>query len=312
LKIEESKWVILKSQFVHLSFKEIVMKPVIAGVLLFTVLHSFAQTGSEIYLFDLKSRKGQVTITNPVNITKHKGYDNQPSFDAENSLIYYSSINEDGRSDIKTYNYKRKEAKSFTTTSEREYSPTLTPDKSFISCIIQRDNSAQDLGKYPLGGGESEVIISSLIVGYHAWMDNSNLALFVLGDTTTLHLYQLPTNKDIVLASDIGRSLHKIPGMRGLSFIQKTADKDWLIKKVDLNTKEISTITKTIPGREDITWTGDGLIISSDGESLFVFNPGKDLSWRKVEVKMGKEILKGVTRLAISQDGEKLAVVVAE
>ena len=39
------------------------MKTVIAGVLMFAVLHSFAQTGSEIYLFDLKSKKGQVTIT---------------------------------------------------------------------------------------------------------------------------------------------------------------------------------------------------------------------------------------------------------
>ena len=288
------------------------MKVIVTVALVFSELIGFSQTGSEIYLFDMKIKKGQVTITNPVNITKHKGYDNQPSFDADNALIYYSSFNDDGRSDIKAYNYKRKETKSFTSTLEREYSPTLTPDKAFVSCIIQRENNAQDLGKYPMGGGEPEVIISNLIVGYHAWMDNSNLALFVLGDTSTLHLYQLPTHKDIVVASNIGRSLHKIPGIRALSFIQKTAEKDWLVKKVDLSTQKISTLTKTIPGREDIAWTADGLIISSDGEGLFVFNPGKDLTWRKVDVKVGKDILKGVTRLAVSPDGEKLAVVVAE
>ncbi len=288
------------------------MKIIITGVLIFTALNSFAQTGSEIYLFDLKSKKGQVTISNPINITNHKGYDNQPSFDADNTLIYYSSFNEDGRSDIKTYNYQKKETKSFTTTQEREYSPTLTPDKYFISCIIQRDNNVQDLGKYPVNGGTPDVIIDNMIVGYHAWMDNSNLALFVLGEPNTLHLYQLPTHKDIVLASDIGRSLHKIPGARDFSFIQKTAEKDWLIRKVDLSTQKITTITKTIPGKEDIAWTVDGLILSSDGEKLFVFNPGTDLSWREVEIKAGKEILKGVTRLAVSQKGDKLAVVVAE
>lgn len=288
------------------------MKAIVTGVLLFVVVTGFSQSGSEIYLFDLKSKKGQVTITNPVNITKHKGYDNQPSFDAENNLIYYSSFNEEGRADVKTYNYKKNETNSFTNTPEREYSPTLTPDMYFISCIIQRDNNTQDLGKYPLGGGDPEVIISNLIVGYHAWMDNSNLALFVLGEPNTLHLYQLPTHKDIVLASDIGRSLHKIPGAHGFSFIQKTAEKDWLIKKVDLGTQKISTITKAIPGQEDIAWTIDGLILSSDGENIFVFNPGEDLTWRKVEVKMGKEILKGVTRLAVSQKGDKLAVVIAE
>ena len=288
------------------------MKIIITGVLMFTVVQSFAQTGSEIYLFDLKSKKGQVTITNPVNITNHNGYDNQPSFDADNSLIYYSSFDEDGRSDIKTYNYKKKETKSFTTTKEREYSPTLTPDKYFISCIIQRDSNAQDLGKYPVGGGTPDVIINNLIVGYHAWMDNSNLALFILGDPNTLHLYRLPTRKDTVLASNIGRSLHKIPGTQSFSFIQKTADKDWLIKKVDLISYKISTITKTIPGQEDIAWTSDGLILTSDGERLFVFNPGKDLSWREVDIKAGKEIFKGVTRLAVSQRGDKLAVVIAE
>lgn len=288
------------------------MKTIVIGVLLFVATSTFAQTGSEIYLFDLKSKKGEVTIANPINITKHKGYDNQPSFDTENSLIYYSSFNEDGRADLKTYNYKKKETKSFTTTQEREYSPTLTPDKHFISCIIQRDNNAQDLGKYPVVGGAPDVIINNMIVGYHAWMDNSHLALFVLGDPNTLHLYQLPTREDTVLANNIGRSLHKIPGEQGFSFVHKVSEKEWLIKKVDLSSLKISTITATLPGHEDIAWIGDSLIITSDGEKIFVFNPGKDSAWREVEIKGGKEFLKGVTRLAVSPRGNKLAIVVSE
>ncbi len=288
------------------------MKALVTLILFFMATAVFAQPGSEIYVFDLKNKKGNVTLSNPVNITNHKGYDNQPSFDADHSLIYYSSFNDDGRSDIKTYNYKNKETKSFTITQEREYSPTLTPDKQFISCIIQRDNNAQDLGKYPVGGGTPDVIINNLIVGYHAWMDNSNLALFVLGEPNTLHVYQLPTREDKILANGIGRSLHKIPGERAFSFIQKVSEKEWLIKKVDLNTFKISTITSTLPGHEDITWTGDGLILSSDGEKIFSFQPGKDKEWKEVVIKTGKENLKGVTRLAVSQDGERLAVVVAE
>jgi len=43
-----------------------------------------------------------------------------------------------------------------------------------------------------------------------------------------------------------------------------------------------------------------------------VFKPGKDAAWREVTIKSGKEILKGVTRLAVSQKGDKLAVVVTE
>ncbi|MEJ0031081.1 MAG: hypothetical protein WDO15_12190 [Bacteroidota bacterium] len=72
---------------------------------------------------------------------------------------------------------------SITGTSEREFSPTVTPDKQFLSCIIQRDDGVQDLGKYPIDGGDPALIIDNLKVGYHVWVDNSHLALFVLGET---------------------------------------------------------------------------------------------------------------------------------
>ncbi len=54
-------------------------------VLLFVLisLKSFGQTGSEILLFDLSAKKGKLTLSNPKNITTHKGYDNQPSFRQE-------------------------------------------------------------------------------------------------------------------------------------------------------------------------------------------------------------------------------------
>jgi hypothetical protein len=288
------------------------MKPILAGILILIGFNGLAQTGSEIYLFDLISKNGAVTLSNPTNITNRKGYDNQPSFDVTNSLVYYSSFNEEGRSDIKTYQYKTGETKSFTLTKEREYSPTLTPDKKFISCIIQRDNNAQDLGKYPISGGDPVIIINNMIVGYHAWMDNDRLALFILGEPNTLHFFQVSGGKDTILAKNIGRSLHKIPGMNAFSYVQKMADKNGVINKVDLKTFETTTITAVITGHEDIAWTPDGTIISSDGEKIFVFTPGVDKAWREADIKAGKDILKSVTRLAVSGDGKKLAVVVSE
>ena len=119
-----------------------------------TSFTAIAQMGSEILLFDLKIKKNKITLSNPKNITNHPGYDNQPGFNRDEPVVYYSSFNDEGRSDIKSYNYQTGVTTSVTTTNEREYSPTQTPDKNYISCIIQRDNGAQDLGKYPLTGGE--------------------------------------------------------------------------------------------------------------------------------------------------------------
>src|SRR5258708_2960861 len=204
------------------------MKKLLACLVLPVAIDAFGQAGSEIFLFDLHIRKDNVSIDNPKNITNHKGYDNQPFFHTDKPLIYYASFNDDGRSDIKFYNYKTEETKALTQTLEKEYSPTLTLDKEFISCIIQRDDGAQDLGKYPVAGGEPTIIINNLIVGYHVWADNSHLGLFVLGANgapNELHYFRLPTKSDTIVAQDIGRSLHKVPNETAISFIHKISEK---------------------------------------------------------------------------------------
>ncbi len=279
-------------------------------LILVGVTAASAQTGSEILLFDLKIKKNKVTISNPKNISNHPGYDNQPGFNREEPIVYFSSFNEDGRSDIRAYNYEKNELSSLTQTQEREYSPTHTPDKGFISCIIQRDNGAQDLGKYPLDGGDPVVIIDNLIVGYHAWADNSHLALFVLGEPNTLHYMRLPTKEDTILAQNVGRSLHRIPG-GGISFVHKISATDWQVKKLDSKTMTITTLAPTLPGREDLAWSPNGFIFSSDGSKIFILNPAEKV-WREIQITSGQELLKGVTRLAVSAKGDKLAVVVAE
>ncbi len=273
---------------------------------------SFAQAGSEIFLFDLSVKKDKVSISNPVNITNHKGYDNQPFFHPDKPIIYYSSFNDDGRADIRSYDYKTKKTTSITETPEKEYSPTVTLDKQSLSCIIQRDNGAQDLGKYPIDGGEPTVIIDNLTVGYHVWADNSHVGLFVLGTPNTLHYVLLPMKRDTVLAQNIGRSLHRVPGESAISFIQKISDNEWRIKKLNSQTMKISDVGVTVTGHEDLAWLSDGKILMSDGPKLFFMQPTKGPGWNEVKVVSGTEVLKGVTRLAVSQDGKKLAVVVSE
>jgi hypothetical protein len=276
---------------------------------------SFGQAGSEIYLFDLSIQKDKVSMANPKNITNHKGYDNQPSFHTDLPIIYYASFNDEGRSDIKFYNYKTSENKSLTTTPEREYSPTLTLDKQFISCIIQRDSVTQDLGKYPIEGGEPLTIIDNMTVGYHVWADNSHLALFILGKNNkpnTLHYLRLPTKTDTIIAENIGRSLHRVPGENAFSFVHKITESKWFIKKYNPRKSVISVITATPPNREDMCWSPDGKIFFSDGDKIVWMDPKKDKTWKTVPITSGSELLKGVTRLAISADGKKMAVVIAE
>jgi WD40 repeat protein len=238
-----------------------------------TAYDLLAQPASEIYMFDLKMKKGNVSLENGKNITNHKGYDNQPYFHPELPLLYYSSADTSGRTDIMVYDFASKKTLRITNTNEREYSPTITPDQQFISCIIQRDNGAQDLGKYPVSGGAAEVVVNNLTVGYHVWQSNNTLYLFVLGEPMTLRKFSVVTHKDSVIAENIGRSLHKIPDTPAVSFVQKTSSGDWFIKKID-ELGSISILGPTRPNREDLSWTPDGRIMMSDGNKLFIMiNP---------------------------------------
>jgi len=288
------------------------MKKLIYPFLLILPVIGLSQPGTEIYLCDLKIEKNAVSISNPTNITNREGYDNQPSFHSTAPIIYYSTIGEDTRSEIKTYNYKSNETKAFTNTNEREYSPTLTLDGAYISCIIQRDNNAQDLGKYPVAGGEPITIIDNLIIGYHSWVDPDNLILFVLGDTITLQWYDIKKKQNTVLSKNIGRSLHRIPGEKAMSFVDKNTDGEWLIKRMDGKSRKISTITTTVKGTEDLTWTPNGKIIMSDGEKLFFFDTKSPNGWQEINFDHQEMTLKGITRLAVSANGNKIAIVASE
>ncbi len=290
------------------------MKKFLLFNFVFACLDSFGQAGSEIYLFEMKVTNEQIVLSNGRNITNHKGYDNQPFFHPSQPVIYYSSFNDSGRSDIKYYDYEKKETKSLTLTREREYSPTVTPDEQFISCIIQRDNGTQDLGKYPINGGKPEILINHLKIGYHAWAGENKLLLFVLDDSihNSLHYYYLDKNNDTVIAENIGRSLHKIPGQNGMSFVQKISPSLSMIKKFDMGTGVISTIIATLPGQDHLTWLKNGRLLMSDGSRFFVCIDKLDTSWLPVIIEGDTTMLRGVTRVAANADNTKLAVVVSE
>jgi hypothetical protein len=290
------------------------MKKLLLFVFVSSFLNSQGQTGTEIYLFDLTVTDGNVVLSNGKNITNHKGYDNQPFFHPSQPIIYYSSFDDSSRSDIKYYNYERKETKNLTLTHEREYSPTIAPDEQFISCIIQRDNGAQDLGKYPINGGKPVILINHLKIGYHAWVGGNKLFLFVLDDSihNSLHYYDLSKNADTVIAENIGRSLHKIPGQNAMSFVQKISDKLSIIKRFEISTGVISTIISTLPGQDHLTWLQNGMLLMSDSIKLFVSHDKLDSKWEPIIIKGNTTMLKGVTRLATNIDNTKLAVVVSE
>jgi hypothetical protein len=291
------------------------MKNTVIVLFLLWQLVTHSQPATEIILFDVKSENNQLVFSNPVNITRHAGYDNQPFFHPAKPLIYYSSFNDDGRSDILVYNYQTGKTSPLTQTREREYSPTVTPDGKFISCIIQRDNGAQELAKYPIQGGKPVILISDQMVGYHTWITANKLALYILGDSThpnTLHLFDLTLKYDTILAKNIGRSLQLIPGEPALSFVQNISETEKNIMKYDFTSGTISLLARTIRGQDFFTWFSNNQLLMGEGNGLYLFDTRTKQGWQPVLMEGDEAMLKGITRVAVNADKTKLAVVVTE
>ena len=99
------------------------------------------------------------------------------------SILYTSFRNK--QTDIYRYDIKHRRDYPGYEHAESEYSPTLMPDKKNISVVrVEADGKTQRLWKFPLAGGQPSLIIETLKpVGYHHWIDDHTVALFVLGGT---------------------------------------------------------------------------------------------------------------------------------
>lgn len=265
---------------------------------------------TDIFLLHLKN--GKIDPTDIRNITQRKGYDNQPRFLPDSKKMFYTSIGEDGQADIYLYDVAKAAASKVTATAEGEYSPTLTPDGQFFSTVrVEKDNT-QRLWKFPLNGGDPILILEQIKpVGYHAWIDSNTVALFVLGEPPTLQIADIASGKSSLIASNIGRSLHKIPGKTEISFVQKLSEQKGTIKEYDPKTKQTRDLLPLLPETEDYTWSGAGSIYTAKDSKIYSWSPGKDQNWKE-EVDLVSSGIKKISRMAFSPDGKWLAFVAEE
>ena len=281
---------------------------------------------SEIYLADLHASDGTLTVSAPVNITNSPGYDNQPSFKPDGSAIFFTSDRGATasaqtlfRTDIYRYDIRRSgKVSRVTDTREGEFSPTVTPDGRHISVIRVEADSTQRLWRFTLDGKQPELVLTDVKpVGYHTWADDHTLVLFVLGQPATLQIADTRTGRADVVARGVGRSIQRIPGGHTVSFVAREAPAQdggaptlW-IRELDLNTKKVTPLTRAVAGatEADCAWTPGGVLLMAHAGALYGWRRG-DADWTRI-ADLDALGLKGVTRIAVSPKGDRIAFVTA-
>ena len=157
---------------------------------------------SDIFVIEVKTKPDREAKTEelqfgePKKISDVAGYNNQPSFMPDGKTLLYTSFRS-SQTDIYRYDLSTGKTTQVTETPESEYSPTLMPDKKNISVVRVEADKTQRLWKFPLSGGPPSLIIENIKpVGYHYWIDDHTVALFVLGGTgkpNFLEVYDMRT-----------------------------------------------------------------------------------------------------------------------
>jgi hypothetical protein len=268
-----------------------------------------APPSTEVFLIDLTNRNGRLSAGRPKNITNREGYDNQPAFADNGESILFTSIREANQSDIYKYNIRDGSLTRITETTESEYSPTVTPDGKHISVIRVEADATQRLWKFPLAGGPPSLVLEKIKpVGYHVWVNDKAVILFILGTPNTLQMVDLGTEKADIISENVGRSLHRRPGHQKFTFVHKLSEKEWIIKELDPGTRKATPLVKTLPGSEDYVWTPDGMLLMANGPKVYRWDPKKKGDWEEA-ADFSSAGLKSITRLAVSPKGDRLALV---
>ena len=273
-----------------------------------------APPDTEIFLAPLSMERGALKIGTPRNISNSAGYDNQPSFTPDGGAILFASARGGAATDIYRFDLATGAVRQVTATPESEYSPTVMPDGRHISVVRVEADGTQRLWRFALDGSQPALVLPDVKpVGYHAWIDDRRLALFVLGEPPTLQVVDSRGGRPELVAKDIGRSLHRIP-KGGLSFVQIDQaaggpSPTLTIMEFDGEARVARRLIQAMPGttEADLAWTPDGTLLMARGGTLYMWRRG-DVSWTAA-ADLAALGLRGVTRLAVSPAGDRLAIV---
>ena len=245
-----------------------------------------------------------------VNVTHTPGYDNQPSFTPDGAAILFTSNRGATQTDIYRYAVATGETTRLTNTPESEYSPTVTPDGAHMSVVRVEADGAQRLWRFTLDGRDPEIVLENVKpVGYHAWCDDHTLALFVLGQPATLQIADTRTGKAAEAARGILRSIHRIPGGGTISFVDRDEDGSLMIRELDPKTRSVTTLVAAVAGAKeaDLAWAPDGRLLMAEKDVLYVWTR-EARGWTRA-ADLAALGVHGVTRLAVSPKGDRIAIV---
>jgi hypothetical protein len=280
-----------------------------------TISSAISQDPTDVYLFQIQiSPDHSCHVYQPKFLSgfNRGGYTNQPWFVSNEEMLLSVRMRGDTQNDIYMLNVASKKVRQITRTSTNEYSPRIHPDGQHLSVVRQAQSDSIDQQvfqtNWPAGGEYKSITPKTKDIGYYSWITKDELALFRLeGETNRLWFENLKDHRNRQITSSIGRTL--LTDKSGaVIYVHKFNDDYWYIKKYYPATGTIDIIVQTPGKTEDFSIAPDGTYIMGLGEKLYSFHPVYQPTWKEI-MDLSIYGIRQITRLVISPDGKKLALV---
>src|SRR5690554_119855 len=268
----------------------------------------YSQENLEVYVFDVFPSYVGLELLNARNVSNNEGYDNQPSFISNEALVFAGNNN--GQTDISEYNFNTKIKRWVNLETEGgEYSPQKFPSSKDIAAVRLDKNGLQRLYRYNAESGNSTVLINDLQVAYFAFYDDHKILATVLNnDELDLTMIDLKTKTIDTLFTDAGRSIQQIPNTKTMSYTLVNESNYLDLYVLDVNSGDSYFITGLPMDVNDYVWLNDTQILIGKGSNIYMYDTLGEAEWHRV-ASVSEYGIKNITRMAISPDGKKLALV---
>ncbi|MFN4080855.1 MAG: hypothetical protein ACK4NS_08130 [Saprospiraceae bacterium] len=284
--------------------------PTLALLLVSVVVHAQqALPASNLWLLPSPPVAGRLA-ERPVLLSAFnpKGYNNQPMFFGPDRIyLTVQTASDTSQTDIVELRLRTREWVQVTATPRSsEYSPTPHPDGARFSAVRVEADNRQRLWLFPIdrSNAGTPALPDQDRVGYHAWLDEYSLALFVVGDDPQSHwlahadLRGGPLRR---IAGNPGRCLRRMADGR-LAYVQKATAQTWFLKVWD-PTVNLHEILVAMPqGSEDFDILPDGAFVCARQGMLFRFQRERDSDW-KLYADLAPYGIRNISRIAVGPGG---------
>jgi hypothetical protein len=271
---------------------------------------------------DLVARR----VSDVENITPGKGANFQPSFTRDGAAVLFAS-DRSGSNNVWRHDLASGKTTAVTNTPHNLYSPTPLPDGNGFSAIRVVDadpaygieSKQPSLWRFGWDGEAIAPVVPVMRVGYHAWVDEQRLALFIVDDVPERNahravLFNRATGKSTPLTDKPGRSLGRTPDGQRALFVDQTDAEHWRLCAQGEGETSARVLVETPAGPAGAKDTNrpqyfaalpDGSVLMARGILLLRWDgqPGSSFEMMAPLPQLGGAI----RNIAASPDGTRLA-----